>query len=94
MRADKEEVFHSAVRHWHRFAQRGEGYPIPGDSQGQAGRGSEQLMELWVSLFSAGGWTGWPFGVPSHSNDSIIQMHSFNFRNKDHQLKHMVKGSL
>ena len=34
-------------------AQRGGGYPIPGDTQGQAGRGSEHLMELWVSLFTA-----------------------------------------
>ena len=28
--------------------------PIPGDTQGQAGWGSEHLMELWVSLFTAG----------------------------------------
>ena len=27
-------------------AQRGDGCPVPGDSQGQAGRGSEHLMEL------------------------------------------------
>ena len=26
--------------------QRGGGHPIPGDTQGQAGRGSEHLMEL------------------------------------------------
>ena len=35
-------------------AQRGGGCPIPGDTQGQAGWGSEHLMELWVSLFIAG----------------------------------------
>ena len=34
--------------------QRSGGCPIPGDSQGQAGWGSEHLMELWVSLFIAG----------------------------------------
>ena len=34
-------------------AQRGGGCPIPGDTQGQAGRGSEHLMELQVSLFIA-----------------------------------------
>ena len=38
-------------------AQRGSGCSIPGDSQGQARQGSEHLMELWVSLFSAGDWT-------------------------------------
>jgi len=36
------------------FAQRGGGRPIPGDTQGQAGWGSEHLMELEVSLFIAG----------------------------------------
>ena len=34
--------------------QRGGGCPIPGDTQGQAGWGSEHLMELWVSLFIEG----------------------------------------
>jgi len=29
--------------------------PIPADTQGQAERGFEQLMELWVSLFIAEG---------------------------------------
>ena len=31
------------------------GCPIPGDTPGQAGQGSEHLMELKVSLFMAGG---------------------------------------
>ena len=53
----------------YRSAQRGSGCPIPADSRGQAGRGSEQLMELWVSLFSAGGWTGCPVKVTSNSNN-------------------------
>ena len=35
-------------------AQRCGGCPVLRNSQGQAGWGSEQLMELWVSLFSAG----------------------------------------
>jgi len=35
-------------------AQRCGGCPIPGDTQGQAGWGCEQLMELWVSLFTTG----------------------------------------
>jgi len=30
------------------------GCPIPGGIQGQAGQGSELLMELWVPLFIAG----------------------------------------
>ena len=29
-------------------------------------------MELWVSLFTAGGWTSWPLSVPSNSKDSMI----------------------
>ena len=35
-------------------AQRGDGYPIPGDTGGQAGLGSEHLMEVLESLLSAG----------------------------------------
>ena len=37
-----------------KVAQRGRGCPIPGDIQGQAGWSSEHLMELQVSLFTAG----------------------------------------
>ena len=32
------------VRHWHRLPRGG--CPVLGDTQGQAGRGSEHLMEL------------------------------------------------
>jgi len=35
-------------------AQRGAGCPTPGGNQGQAGQGSEHLMELWVSRFITG----------------------------------------
>ena len=35
-------------------AQRGGGHLVPRDTQGQAGWGSEHLMELWLSLFTAG----------------------------------------
>jgi len=35
-------------------AQRSGGCPILADIQGQAGQGSEHLMELWLSLFIAG----------------------------------------
>jgi len=35
-------------------AQRCGGCPIPGDTQGQAGWGSEHLMELWEFLCIAG----------------------------------------
>jgi len=38
------------------FAHRGGRCPIPVDTQGQSGQGSEHLMELWVSLFIAGEW--------------------------------------
>jgi len=33
-------------------------------------------MELWVSLFIAGGWTRWPLRVPSNSENSMILYHS------------------
>jgi len=40
----------------------------PGDTQGQAGWGSEHLMELWVSLFIEWeGWTSWPLNAPFNS---------------------------
>ena len=35
-------------------AQRCSGCLIPGDTQGQAGQGSEHLLELWMSLFIEG----------------------------------------
>jgi len=35
-------------------APRGDGCPILGDNKGQAGQGSEHLMELWVSLCCRG----------------------------------------
>ena len=38
-------------------AQRGGGCLVPGDIQGHAGQGSEQQMELWMSLFTAGSCT-------------------------------------
>jgi len=34
--------------------------PYPCRHLGQAGRGSEHLVELWVSLFVAGNGTRWP----------------------------------
>ena len=43
-------------------AQRGGGCLVPADTQGQR-MGSELLMELWVSLLIAGGWTRWPLRV-------------------------------
>ena len=61
-----------AVKHWHRLprevdAPRAGGRPVPADTAGQTGWGSEHLMELWVSLLIAGGWTRWPLRVPSSS---------------------------
>jgi len=43
----------TVVRHWHRSPR--EVVDAPGDSRGQAGQGSEHLMELWVSVLIAGG---------------------------------------
>ena len=42
-------------------SQRGGGCPVPRDTEGQAGWGSEQLIELWVSLFIAWGLDKMPF---------------------------------
>ena len=53
-------------------AQRCGGCLVPGDIQGHAGQGSEQQMELWMSLFTAGSCTRWPLKVPSNSKDSMI----------------------
>ena len=57
---------------WAQVAQSGGGYPIPADTQGQAGWGSEHLMELWVSLFTAGELDQMVFTVPFNSNDFVI----------------------
>jgi len=37
---------------------------MPGDTQGQAGRGSEHLVELWVLLVIAGEWDQMAFKGP------------------------------
>ena len=52
-------------------AQRGGGCPTLGDTQGQAGWGSEHLTELWVFLFTAGGLDQMAFTSP-------IQLKSFH----------------
>ena len=43
-RLDIRKIFFTmrVVKHWNKLAQRGNGGPIPGNIQGQAGRGSEQ----------------------------------------------------
>ena len=48
----------------------GGGCPIPGDSQGQAGWALS--MELWVSVFIAGGLDQVAFLDPYHSKDPVI----------------------
>ena len=53
-------------------AQRCGGCPIPGDTQGQAGWGSEHLMELWEFLCIAGELDQMGLEIPSNSNDSMI----------------------
>ena len=56
-----------------RFRDRLPRDPIPRDIQGKAGCGSEHLMELKVSLFTAGelGWLAFK-GWLSNSNDRMI----------------------
>ena len=51
----KEEVFYGkGGEALAQVARRGSGCPFLGDFQDQAGWGSEHLMELYVSLFTAG----------------------------------------
>jgi len=50
---------------------------MPGGTQGQAGWGSEHLMELSVSLFSAGEWDQMAFSGPFQLKqlyDSMMSM--------------------
>ena len=53
--------------------ERGGGYPVLGDIQGQAEPGSEQpdlVVRCPCSLHRI--WTSWPAKVPFNSNNSII----------------------
>jgi len=61
-------LFNEALAH---IAQRDGGCPVHGDTQGQAGCGSEHLTELWVSLFIAESLDQTDFKGPN-SNDSMI----------------------
>jgi len=54
-------------------AQRGGRCPIPGNIQGQAGQRS--LIQLEMSLLTAGGWAGWPLKVPSSPKHSMVLWH-------------------
>ena len=60
------------------LAQRSGGCPVLGDTQGQAGRGSEHLMELWVSLFIAGEFdqlaSKGPFQLKKLNDPLILQV--------------------
>jgi len=52
--AHKEEVYYNkGSEALSQDAQRCDGCPIPADTQGQAGQGSDHPTELWVSLFIA-----------------------------------------
>ena len=53
------------------IAQRGGRCPITADTQGEAGWGSEHLMELWVSLLIAGQLHQMAFKGPFQLSDSI-----------------------
>ena len=56
---------------------------MPEDTQGQAGRGSEHLVELWVLLFIAGEWDQMAFKGPfqlkqfydSDSSGLVLMLH-------------------
>ena len=68
----KEDVFYNkGGEALAQVAQRAGGCPIPGDTQGQAGQGSEHLMELQMSLIIAGQLEQVAFKDPSNSNHSM-----------------------
>ena len=52
------------VRQWHRLPREVVGAPIPADTQRSGWMGSEHLMELWVSPFTAGGLDQMAFKGP------------------------------
>ena len=55
-----------------RVAQRGGGCPIPGNVQGQAGRGSEQPGPVEDGPAHGRGGMGWPLKASSHPNCSVV----------------------
>ena len=68
----KEEVlYNKGSEALAQVARRGGGCPIPGDTQVRL-RGLWALMELWVSLLTAGGGTRWLLRVPSNSSHSTV----------------------
>jgi len=71
----KEEIFyHEGGETLGQVAQRGGRCPIPGQTEGQAGQGSEHpdpAEDVPGSLL--GGWTRWPLKVPSSPKHSVIQ---------------------
>jgi len=56
-------------------AQRGGRCPVPGNVQGQVGRGSEQPDGVKMSRLTAGGWAGWHLKVPSNTIHSMVLHH-------------------
>jgi len=60
------------VRHWHRLPR--EAVTAPSLETFKAGLvGSlSNLMQLKMSLLTAGGWMRWPLKVPSNPNYSMI----------------------
>ena len=41
-------------------------------SQARLDGARSSLIQLKMSLLTAGGWTGWPLKVPSHPNQSVV----------------------
>jgi len=55
-------------------AQRGGGYPILEDTQGQAGWALSTWWSCRCLCSLQGSWTKWPLRVPSNSNDSMNEV--------------------
>ena len=55
-------------------AQRSDGYPVPGDTQDQAGWALSTWWSCRCPCALQGSWNRWPLRVPSNSDDSIMQL--------------------
>ena len=60
------------MKPWHRLPKEAGDAPSLEAFKARLDGALSNLIGLKVALFAAGGWTGWPLKVPSHSNHSVI----------------------
>jgi len=59
------------VRPWHRLPREMVDAPSLGTFKARLDRALSNLIQLKLSLLTAGGWTRWPLKVPSNQNHSV-----------------------